>query len=90
MKNWNVQFLLEIIFHPQIMIPHEEINRIIEVLLVYPNTDETFGTTVLYSNQKSNKSPIKKKSFITFNFVQPCYEFLFSRKLTSGVGAPKC
>jgi hypothetical protein len=27
MKNWNVQFLLEIIFHPQIMIPHEEINR---------------------------------------------------------------
>jgi hypothetical protein len=38
--SWKLEcsILLEIIFHPQIMIPHEEINRntTIKVLLVYP------------------------------------------------------
>ena len=57
----------------------------------FPNVlTKPFGTTVLYSNQKSNRSPNKKiaaaSSFTSSNH----FTNFFSRgKLSSLVGAPK-
>jgi hypothetical protein len=87
MKNWNVQFLLEIIFHPQIMIPHEEIPLSRSSASLPKTRMKPLGLRFYIRTKKSNKSPNKKESY-TFNFVHATN--LFSGKLNSGVGAPKC
>jgi hypothetical protein len=50
-----------------------------------------FGTTDLYSNQKSNKSPKRKMHSASF-FISSSQatNFCSRGKLATGVGAPKC
>lgn len=50
-----------------------------------------FGTTVLYSNQKSNKSPNRNNAVASFLISSSqATNFCSLGKLNSGVGAPKC
>jgi hypothetical protein len=68
----NVEFFFKIITHPQIVVSYEEINRNTTESRISASLPKTrtnpFGTTVLYSNQKSNKSPNKKITSASFLF----------------------
>ena len=58
----------------------------------FPRTlTKPLGTTVLYSNQKSNKSPNKKMAAASFLISSNQATNFFSRgRLAARVGAPRC
>jgi hypothetical protein len=79
--NRDVEFLLEIIFHPHIVIAHKKMNgdtAVGDFCKFAQYSYISFGNDFAVLNQKSNRSPMIKITAAFFYFIQECND-AFSR-----------